>query len=464
VAFAAELAAVAPASQASAPLPAAAFFRPAAIGAARLSPSGRWLALTAAAANGRHGLAVMDLHGDGAVTLAAHYSDMDVADFHWVNDDRLVFNVIDQEAAAGERRYAPGLFSVRRDGGEIRQLVQMRHHPRASAPRPGDRTLDLSHGLLHVPAGGGDEVIVGEYRRDRFGDPEALLPKRLNVVTGRASSLARGMPDYATRWLFDAQGEPRVASATRDGRLRIYWRADVQKEGTQGWAEIANFDATLASWEPHSLDAAGRLYVTVPEGAAGERVLKRFDFASGQPEREALVVAPGFDFSGSVVAETTGGSMLAVRAETDAETTVWSDPRMKALQDEVDRRLPGRINSLSCRRCREAEVTVLVHSWSDRDPGRYWVWRGEPAAPTLWRPIGAHRKGIEPQRMAAVDFQRYRANDGREIPVWITTPAGHMPGQRLPAVVLAHGGPWLRGAATGAGSRWRSFWLRAATS
>jgi dipeptidyl aminopeptidase/acylaminoacyl peptidase len=47
--------------------------------------------------------------------------------------------------------------------------------------------------------------------------------------------------------------------------------------------------------------------------------------------------------------------------------------------------------------------------------------------------------------MATVDFRRYKARDGREIPVWVTVPAGTRPGQKLPAIVLAHGGPHVRG-------------------
>jgi dipeptidyl aminopeptidase/acylaminoacyl peptidase len=50
--------------------------------------------------------------------------------------------------------------------------------------------------------------------------------------------------------------------------------------------------------------------------------------------------------------------------------------------------------------------------------------------------------------MAPVDFERFRARDGLEIPVWVTRPVGTdgrpLPGP-LPTVVLVHGGPWVRG-------------------
>jgi dipeptidyl aminopeptidase/acylaminoacyl peptidase len=47
--------------------------------------------------------------------------------------------------------------------------------------------------------------------------------------------------------------------------------------------------------------------------------------------------------------------------------------------------------------------------------------------------------------MAGMDFQAIKARDGRDLPVWITR-ADDAKGPR-PAVVLVHGGPWVRGSA-----------------
>jgi dipeptidyl aminopeptidase/acylaminoacyl peptidase len=46
--------------------------------------------------------------------------------------------------------------------------------------------------------------------------------------------------------------------------------------------------------------------------------------------------------------------------------------------------------------------------------------------------------------MAGVDVVRIKARDGMEIPVWITRPQEVKPGHPAPAVVLVHGGPWVR--------------------
>jgi dipeptidyl aminopeptidase/acylaminoacyl peptidase len=54
------------------------------------------------------------------------------------------------------------------------------------------------------------------------------------------------------------------------------------------------------------------------------------------------------------------------------------------------------------------------------------------------------QEGIDPQRMSRVAMHRIKARDGRDLPVWLTQPAGLKAGQPVPAVVLVHGGPWVR--------------------
>jgi dipeptidyl aminopeptidase/acylaminoacyl peptidase len=92
---------------------------------------------------------------------------------------------------------------------------------------------------------------------------------------------------------------------------------------------------------------------------------------------------------------------------------------------------------------------VLVNSWSDREPGEYWVLRpARPAGDAVarWQRVGPSRSDVDWRRMATVDFFRVPSRDGQKIPLWLTLPAGAGQDKRArPAVVLVHGGPWVRG-------------------
>ena len=146
----------------------------------------------------RLGLAVIDLQGSEPAKLLVRDDVADIREFQWVNDQRLVFTLIQLDAGGGDQRFGPGLFSVGLDGTAVRMLVNTRRNFVAER-QIGQPALDANHHLLAVPAGGsGDEVVVGQWRFDGTGELESELPVRLNVVTGRSQSLGLGMPDRAT--------------------------------------------------------------------------------------------------------------------------------------------------------------------------------------------------------------------------------------------------------------------------
>ncbi len=423
---------------------AASFYRNADMDQAALSPSGRKLAVTSglggvvggALGGGRVRLMVFDLESDAPPVQVASFKDADIASFQWVNEDRLVFSVTDRARAGAETRFWYGLFSVRADGSEQRQLIKTLGNWAAEVRPTAREPLDWNHYLLTVPLGGRDEVLVGAYRHDGRNNLIDVSAKRLNVVTHSTVSLSAGVPDHVVRWWFDPFGEPRVLASRFEGENRIYSRAPGRKD----WVELARFRALDPAFWPVFVDASGELYVTQKEGTAGALVLKRFDFERRQPQPDAIVSTPGFDFSGSLVVDNDSGKTLGVRVLTDAETTVWFSPRLKTLQQRVDSRLPGRVNNLSCRRCESDDAVLLINSYSDQEPGEYWIYH--PAG-DRWQKIGRERPDIDAAKMATLDLHRIKARDGADLPVWITRPPGAA-GPR-PAVVLVHGGPWVRG-------------------
>lgn len=422
-----------------APIPVESFYRLPSIVSATLSPSGRWLGMTMGI-GARIELVTLDLEHPADAVRVASFSDADVRTFQWVNDDRLVLDVIDFSSGGGDQRFAQSLFSAKRDGTEVRQLVKAQREF-LTERRIGPERLAWNHFLIGVPSGGGNEVVVGAMRFDTARELIQVTPLMLDVSTQRTRSLALGAPDLVREWLFDTKGEARVAVAESEGQARISWRAP----GKTSWQEIGRFDALRPDFSPVFVNAAGQLFVTT-EGPGGASVLKRFDFDAGKPAAEAIISAKGFDFRGSFVEDYESGKALGVRVTTDGETTVWFDARMKKLQQAVDAHFPGRSNRVSCRKCGADDMVVLVRSWSDQEPGQIWLYR--PAA-DAWQSVGRVRPDIDPARMATLDLYRFRARDGLEIPAWVTLPQGAPKGKPLPTVVLVHGGPFTDGQSWG---------------
>ena len=440
---ASSVAAAAATTTAATLLPAEAFFKHADVLDAQLSPSGTQLAITTAAGGKRVALVVVDLGPAGKVNRAVVFSDADVTRFNWVNNNRLVFSVTDLASGSGEDRYAaPGLYGVDADGGNLRLLVARKPGPFVvEGGRSSREALPYNHQLLHVPLWPADveneEIVVGAIDFKGHNDVAQVVPLWLNTRTGRTRFMDLKAPDGSVGWLFDSSGQARVATVRREGRHAVHWRGP----GQTGWQLLSESDSLRVPFAPRHVDDAGNLYVTQQRGPQGHAVLVRYDFERRAPAEQPWVSMPGFDFNGSLLSTQRGAAAAGVRVTTDAETAVWFDSKMKALQEMVDQRLPGTVNRISCQRCGQADMVVLVRQFSDQHPGQLWLYS---AASQQWRGVARVHDGIDPALMAKVDFQRIQARDGRDLPLWLTLPAGRQAGRPGPAVVLVHGGPWVR--------------------
>jgi len=159
------LALAARAAETPPPVPVEAFYGHPDMDDVALAPSGRRLALTSGAGGNRVSLAVFDLEDEGKLRVVARFHNADVRTFHWVNDEELVFDIIDNSLGGADQRFSRGLYSVKRDGTELRQLIKARNDfiVERRLERP---VLDSSHVLLSVPETGGQSVIVGRIVRD----------------------------------------------------------------------------------------------------------------------------------------------------------------------------------------------------------------------------------------------------------------------------------------------------------
>jgi acetyl esterase/lipase len=395
-----------------------------------LSPSGRYLAIRSSKEASRDFLAVIDLESKEAREVA-RFRDLDIGQFRWVNDDRLVFDVRDAEYASADQDAAPGLFAVNRDGSGYLQLARRRLM--GGAPQPWNT-------FLLAQAGNQDSewIYVARPMFDKNDKYFGTRLRRLNTLTGKAE--VGPEPDIeVSTFMLDAHGEPRLAVLYGDIRTVVHYR----DPATGKWREIANFDSyrtTNETISPLGFGHDGTLYVIAN---AGEDLatLRTFDLASGRVSKEPVVVTPGYDFDGSLIGN---GKVVGVRVTTDATADIWFDPAMKALQDAVDKALPGTINMIDTP-ARPGVPWVLVKSYSDRQPLRYVLYDTKSGTLEL---VGSSYPNINPARMGRQEPIRYKARDGLEIPGLLTLPSDG--GRKnLPMVVLVHGGPWIRGASWG---------------
>ena len=407
------------------------FFENAAFSGAILSPNARYLAAKLGRTGRRDALAVIDLSTNEAKVVAG-FTDSDVGDFHWVNNERLVYDAREKDVAQGDLRNGWGLFAVNRDGSGYRQLATR------------GTSIVSEHTVVNIlpwntflldqrGAQDSDSVYVTSPKFTHKGEIDYVNLLRLDTRTGRAVTVNR--PAGAREWLLDQKGEPRLVEALEDAMAVLYYR----DPATDKWRKLAEYNAYTGgngAIGPVAFGPDGALYVTSGEGR-DKTALYRFDVATGKRAAEPLVELKDYDFSGRLVFA--NDKLLGVRVRSDARSTVWFDAGMKALQQRVDSALPATVN-LVTPAARAENPWVLVESYSDIQPR---MWNLFNTATGALNKVGDSHARIDPRQMGLQEAVRYKARDGLEIPAWLTLPHGLR--KNLPLVVLVHGGPYVRG-------------------
>ena len=345
----------------------------------------------------------------------------------------------DATVAARDVQEGPGLFAVNRDGSSMRQLVALGREFYAVKTGTAKNLLHPNTSLLGQ-RGPQDSEYVYVTRPETSLDGESGFVEllRLNTLTGTVKSVKR--PPHVRSWLLDNKGEPRVAVGLQKNQTYVYYRESADSE----WSVISKgdlFGIKDASFEPLAFGPNNTLYVKTNKGVNDKSEVYIYDYKTSKLSDEPLISTPGYDFSGRLI--TDDEKVLGMMFLTDATSTLWFDPKMKALQERIDGLLKSTINIVGAS-ARPETPWVLVTSYSDVQPPIFNLFNKDTGA---FQKIGESYPDIDPAMMATQQQITLKARDGMDIPALLTLPKGKS--KNLPLVVLVHGGPQVRGSTWG---------------
>jgi dipeptidyl aminopeptidase/acylaminoacyl peptidase len=426
---------------AAAPLPpVSAFFDTPHLSNVRLSPQGSMVAMAARMDDGSLSIEVRETANPAKGIQLTHVDGVNVgiADIHWINEKRLGYtlkNLSKNSATLLDE------FAVDVDGGDRRHLISGNWNHQKDAPlgsHISSRTLSAGHVFVDSLHDGSDDILVVKFiwkGADIMSESSRLY--RLNTRTQRLTSAFEGsQPPAIDDWMTDNDGIPRIVTSTVQGRCTTYYR----KPDDKAWTDIDSGKCLEGGkrFKPLFFDGSDSLYVDA--GHNGYGALYRYNLTTMKMDQEPVVETPGFDFHGKPIIDFDSKRMLGLYLTTDANTTVWFNAALKADQARIDAALPG-INRISCAAQCLASPILLVRRETDRIPADYVLYT---RATGKMVGLGSTHPDIKPVQMGERSFYRYKARDGREIPVYVTLPAEKADAPR-PAVVLVHGGPMVRG-------------------
>lgn len=397
-------------------------------GEVKISPTGEYIAATVPMEN-TTALAVIRLSdqqvtGGGGLGKYRHVSDM-----WWVSDDRLIFSSAEKMGMLHAPQSTGDLYTTRATSRAAELLVgQSLDHQQVGSRISGKRAEQVWAYLFDPLRDSSTDVLISV---GTFGDDPYTRAERMNAQTGRRVPVTRA-PVRNGRYVSDASGAVRAAYGFNvDNSIKTLVRHGDGSDWVLLNDEATNGIALL----PIGFSADGGTLYLHAQRPQGTSVIEAYDMASAN---RSVVLADEKAEPELWLYDPANGLPVGVRYMDGRPRTAFFDPQSAIARHyrSLEAAFPG--ESVLITSSTADGTTVLVHVWSDRNPGDYYTFDTVTKKAAL---IVSSRSWHDPAKMAEMRPIRLTARDGLPLAGYLTLPPGS-DGQSLPMVVMPHGGPY----------------------
>lgn len=389
----------------------------------RLSPDGKSIAGLNHQPDGTTNLILLTLGQAGIMTLKGSEG-TNPYKFSWQNDEwLLVHSVID-------KIYAGDLRAFNRNDFKHNILLGSSNVAIVGRPKARPKSLILWSDNRDFEGLSGKTIQLKEVSFDDF------------VVRG--GEVVRRRP-YHARYpeLEDKHGTVLGYDSDVAGELALCYRS------VKGELQALLYEATTKRWKPLEFDASlttilaveadhRHLWLSEYHPAEGFQV-RRYSLETGERE-PAVVTDPLFNpGEGSVHFSVLDNRLAGITYTQRRVKSVWFNPKYAGLQAAVDRLLPKTDNLLVDTDTKERYF--LYYSFSDQNPGSYQLLDSEEGTLKTFTLVSPWLAGFT---FAPTHPVKFKARDGLELEGYLTVPRGASALNKVPLVVLCHGGPTAR--------------------
>ncbi len=271
-----------------------------------------------------------------------------------------------------------------------------------------------------------DEIIIQTNERDaRFFDVY-----RYNLLTGKKKTIGQN-PGNITRWLTDNNGKLRVALSTDGVNQGVLYRDNE----SENFKKIKTVNFTNIFY-PVLFSADNKNVYVLSNEKSDRTALIKYDIKRGY-ETEFIYEHPEVDIEHVHYSITdkrlTGVSFVSWKREFH----FWDERRNK-IQKSLEWKIPNmELNEVGTD---YNENMYLIKATSDKSYGAYYLYNVEKDSLKKISDISPWLENSEFSKMKPI---RFKSRDGLTINGYLTLPQMKIM-ENLPAVVLAHGGPWHR--------------------
>ncbi len=258
---------------------------------------------------------------------------------------------------------------------------------------------------------------------------------RVNIEDGTDTDYDLDISGTPRSWANDISGEIRVVQVidtaffTDHSRVLTWYRPAANARWVKVDDRSVLDDPFLPLFVPNR---PGRIVVQARNGADKLAV---WDYDVDKHAFVDMLAGADTEDVIGVASENGGNDFDMIVTDGLRRSTHWLDPRYARLQASLDASMPDHVNIIQ----RNASDRVLVFSYSDRDPGRWYLLDTKSMSMQL---VAKRIPGVDVERTQPVQTLHYPSFDGLSIPAYLTLPG--KPTKPAPTVVLIHGGPQAR--------------------
>jgi len=343
--------------------------------------------------------------GESKITRITDSTVRDITGYLWANDSRIVYAQDD----AGDENFK--LYAVNIDGTNRKTLTPFE-----------EVKVGLIDELEEIP----EEVLITMNQRDK----RVFDVYRTNIYSGEMEMIAEN-PGNVVGWLTDHEGTLRIAMTSDGVNQSLLYR----EEETEPFRIVRtmSFKDTLA---PLFFTFDNQYLYVTSNIDRDKQAIYKYDVANNE-FLEEIYSHPEVDVA-SLLKSKKQKKITGVSYFTDMRQYQFFDEERKALQEELEERLPGYEVVIADRSKDESKMVIVTYSdkvleayyFYDLDTGEFQ--KMVEISPWLDESMMTDMKPIQ-----------YTSRDGLTIHGYLTLPKG-LPAENLPVVINPHGGPWAR--------------------
>ncbi len=385
------------------------------ISGAQLSPDGEFIAFIRPWKDTRNVWVKRTGEPFNAARLMTTETARPVAGYVWSRDSKYILFVKDN---AGDENF--NVFAVEPNAPAA---------PGGEAPPSRDLTNleGVRVMLVSAPKSDPDVVYIGLNDRDKSWHDLY----KLQISTGERT-LIRKNTDRIAGWIFDLQGNLRLAQRVQDSGDQEILRVDAD-----GFTPILTC-TVFESCDVVQFHRDGRLaYIETNQGELDLATLALLDPATGAVEAVESDPLGRVDLGSAWFSEASD-ELVETRYSDDRDRRYFRDPAFEADFRWLEQKFAGREISVSSSTGDDGRW--LISARGDTEPGETYLFDRKTREVAFQYRI---REKLPRESLAPMQAVRYQSSDGLEIPGYLTLPKGLEP-RNLPVLVVVHGGPWAR--------------------